>query len=73
MGVHPVVASNEAVVSQVEQFIAPPLDLWLLQLVPVHAGRVLAALVFICQVYPPLAGHVSSAQEVPDHSWPVQS
>ena len=38
-----------------------------------HPGRVLATLVLIRRVYPPLARHDSLAEEVPNHSWHVQA
>ena len=70
---HPVVASHEAAVGQVEQLVDVVLDLRLLQVISVFPGRVLASLVLVCQVHSPLAWHDSSAEEVADHTGPVQA
>ena len=71
--VHTVIPTHEIVVRQVEQLFDPVLDFWLLQVVFVHPGQVLASLILIRLMDSPLARQNSSAKEVANHARPIQT
>jgi hypothetical protein len=52
---HPVITTHKVVVREIEELADPTVDLGLLQVFPEHPGCVLASLVFIPRMHPPLA------------------
>ena len=71
--VHPVITSHKAAAREIEELADPTVDLCFFQVLLEHPGCVLASLVFVPQVYSPLAWLHSAAKEVPDHTRSIQT